>query len=252
MIGLQKANFGKRIVAAIFDGIFVSIIAIGLITLLTIAFKTDNYFNEVNDAYSKYGTQYGIDFQISAQEYAELTEEKKADWDTAYAALLADEEAIYAYNMWVNLTLISTSVGVLVAVLIVEFGAALVFGNGQTLGKKIFGIALMTKDGVRVNNVQVFARALLGKFAIELMIPIYIVMMLFLNSIGVISVVILAILLIAEIVCLISSRGNSLLHDAFIGTVAVDMASQKIFDSRESLLEYTKKLHAEKANKNIY
>ena len=68
--------------------------------------------------------------------------------------------------------------------------------------------------------------------------------MIALNSIGVISIVVLLALAIAQVVCLIVTRTNSLLHDVLAGTVAVDMESQRIFENREELIEYTKKLHA--------
>lgn len=246
MINLQKASFGKRIIAAIFDGILISILAVGLIALLSGVFKSDSYLNKVNAAYDKYETQYGIEFQITQQEYEELPEQQQKSWDTAYQALIEDEDAIYAYNMYINLTLLITTFSILISVIIIEFVVPLFIGNGQTLGKKIFGIALMHKDGIRISNIQLFARAVLGKFALELMIPIYIIMMIFFNSIGIISVAVLLVLLVVEIICLIATRTNSLLHDVLAGTVAVDMASQKIFESREALIEHTKALHAEK------
>lgn len=252
MISLQKASFGKRIISAIFDGILISIIAVGLIALFAGLFKSDDYLNKVNAAYAKYESQYGIEFQITGQQYEELSEGEKANWDAAYEALLDDEDAIYAYNMYINLTLLITTFSILISVILIDFVVPLLFGNGQTLGKKIFGIALMHKDGIRVSNVQLFARAVLGKFALELMIPIYIIMMVFFNSIGIVSVVILLVLLVVEIVCLAVSRTNSLLHDVLAGTVAVDMASQKIFESRDALIEHTKKVHAQQASRPTY
>ena len=181
-----------------------------------------------------------------------MSSEQQNNWNAAYDELLNDKDALYDYNMWINLTLSITAISILLSVIVVEFAVPLFFGNGQTLGKKIFGIALMHKDGIKVSNVQLFARTVLGKFAIELMIPIYILMMIYFNSIGIISVVILAILLVIQLVCLITSRTYSLLHDVIAGTVVVDMASQKIFDSREDLIDYTKKLHAQKANEKVY
>ncbi len=252
MISLQKASVGKRIIAAIFDGILISIIAVGIIALLSGWFKIDAHLDKVNAAYEKYESKYGIEFRITASQYEELSQEQKNNWDTAYDELLKDQDAIYEYNMWINLTLSITTISILISVIAIEFVATLFFGNGQTLGKKIFGIALMHKDGIKVSNVQLFARAVLGKFAIELMIPIYILMMIYFNSIGVISMAILVVLLIAQIICLVATRTNSLLHDAIAGTVAVDMASQRIFDNREALIDYVKKLHAQKANENIY
>ena len=252
MINLQKANFGKRIIAAIFDGILLSIIAVGLIALFSGVLKSDDYLNKVNASYAKYESQYGIEFKITEQQYNELSTQEKSDWDDAYSALLDDEDAIYAYNMYINLTLLSTTFSILIGVIIIEFVVPLIFGNGQTLGKKIFGVALMHKEGIRVNNVQLFARAVLGKFALELMIPVYIIMMIVFNSIGIISIAILFVLLVIEIICLITSHTNSLLHDVLAGTVSVDMASQRIFESREALIEHTKALHAQKVAKAKY
>lgn len=252
MVSLQKANFGKRIIAAIFDGILISIIAVGLIALFAGVFKTDDYLNEVNAAYAKYESQYQTEFHISQEQYEEMSDNDKANWDAAYEALLDDEDAIYAYNMYINLTLMITTFGILISVAVIEFVVPLFFGNGQTLGKKIFGIALMHKDGIKVGNVQLFARAILGKFAIEIMIPIYIIMMIAFNSIGVVGIAVLIVIAVAEIICLIATRTGSLLHDVLAGTVAVDMASQKIFESREALTDYIKARHAEKANEPTY
>lgn len=253
-MSLQKASLGKRIIAAIFDGILVSIIAVGLIALLSGALKTDKYLNAYQQAYTKYSTKYQVN--LTAQEYSELTDQEKLEYNNrvtqAEKAFSSDENAVYAYNMFVNLSLVIITFGILISVIAIEFVVPLFFGNGQTLGKKIFGIAIMQKDGIKVSNIQIFTRAVLGKFAIELMIPIYTIMMIYFNSVGVISIVILFVLLIIQIVCLIATRTNSLLHDVLSLTVAIDMASQRIFGSREALIEYTKKLHAQKADKPTY
>ncbi len=254
MVSLQKASIGKRIISAIFDGILVSIIAVGLIALLSGVFKTDKHLEVYQQAYNKYSTQYNIN--LTYEEYNALTEQQKNDYNDRAAeaekAFASDNDAVYAYNMFINLSLLIITLGVLLGVILIEFVVPLFFDNGQTLGKKIFGIALMHKDAIKVSNLQLFIRAVLGKFAIELMIPIYILMMVYFNSIGVISVAILFVLLAIQIICLIATRTNSLLHDVMAGTVAVDMASQRIFDSREALIEHTKKLHAEKAEKPTF
>ena len=68
-------------------------------------------------------------------------------------------------------------------------------------------------------------------------------MMIFFNSIGIISIILMLVLFIAQIICFFASRTNSPIHDLLAGTVAVDMASQKIFADREALLEYIKAKH---------
>lgn len=254
MISLQKANIGKRIIAAIFDGILVSILAVGLVAIFSGVFNTDAYLNTYQQAYTKYSTEYDVD--LSYSEYNTLTQEQKSDYDQRAAqaeeAFANDKDAVYAYNMFINLSLIIITFGVLISVVLIEFIVPLLFGNGQTLGKKVFGIALMHKEGIKVGNLQLFARTVLGKFAIELMIPLYILMMIYFDSIGIISSVILLALVIAQIVCFITSRTNSLLHDIMAGTIAVDMASQRIFDTKDALLEYKKKIHAQKVNESTY
>lgn len=250
--GLQKASLGKRLIAAIFDGIILSIIAVGMATLLSLAFGYDGYMDTVNDAYARYEQEYGVKFNIGLQEYEKMTEEQKAQYDAANKALSADPDVIYAYSMLINLTLLILTFSVLIAVAAVEFAVPLLFGNGQTLGKKIFGIAVMHTDSIKVNNVQLFVRAILGKFALELMIPLSIVLMIFFNSIGIISIVVLLILLVVQLICFFSSRTHSLLHDVLAGTVAVDLASQRIFENRQQLLEYTKARHAEDVSKREY
>lgn len=254
MISLQKANVGKRIMSAIFDGIIVSILAVGLIALLSGVFDTDKHLNTYQQAYDKYSAEY--DVNLTANEYNGLTDQQKAEYNSraqqAEDAFSKDKDAVYAYNMFINLSLLIITFSVLLGVVAVDFAVPLLFGNGQTLGKKIFGIALMHKDTIKVSSLQLFVRAVLGKFAIELMIPIYILLMIYFNSIGVVSVAILFILLVAQAVCLIATRTYSLLHDVMAGTVAVDMASQKIFNNREALIEYTKKLHAAQAQKPTF
>lgn len=250
--GLQKASLGKRLIAAIFDGITLSILAVGMATLLSLAFGYDGYMNTVNDAYARYEQEYGVEFNITQQEYEEMTEEQKAQYEAANKAISADSDVVYAYNMLINLTLLILTFSVLISVAAVEFVVPLLFGNGQTLGKKIFGIAVIHTESIKARNVQLFVRAILGKFALEIMIPLSIVLMIFFNSIGVISIAVLLILLVVQLICFFSSRTNSLLHDVLAGTVTVDLASQRIFENRQQLLEYKKALHAEEVSKSEY
>ena len=102
----------------------------------------------------------------------------------------------------------------------------------------------MHKDHIRVSNIQLFIRAILGKFTVNTMIPIYILLMMFFGLIGLSGPLIIIVLFIIQIICIITTHTNSLLHDVMSNVVVVDMASQKIFDSREDLMEYTKKVHA--------
>ena len=249
---LQKASLWKRLSAGLFDLILIAMLAVGMAALLSWAFGYNTHSENLNDAYSRYEAQYGVEFRMTQQAFDELSQEQKDAYDEAYAALIADEEVIYHYNMVLNLTLLITTFSILITVLLLEFAVPLLLKNGQTLGKKIFSVALMRNDGVKVSPLQMFIRAVLGKFTIEIMIPVYILMMIFFNTIGIIAVAILGAIAVGELISLVLSKTNSLIHDSIAGTVAVDMASQMIFETTDEKIEYIKRLHAEEASRQEY
>lgn len=249
---LQKASLWKRLSAGLFDLILIAMLAVGMAALLSWAFGYNTHSQNLNEAYRHYEEKYGVEFQMTQAAFDELTQEQKDAYDAAYAALIADEDVLYHYNMVLNLSLLITTFSILITVLLLEFAVPLLLKNGQTLGKKIFGIALMRTDCVKVSPVQMFIRTVLGKFTIEIMIPVYILMMIFFNTIGIIAVAILGAIAVGELLSLVLSKTNGLIHDSIAGTVAVDMASQMIFDSPEDRVEYIKRLHAEQSARQEY
>jgi len=249
---LQKASIWKRCSAALFDFIILGIVVVGIAVLLSGVLGYDKHYGDMNAAYDKYEKQYGIEFEITEEEYLSKTEEEKLAWDTAYEALCKDEAAIYAYNMVFNLSLLIVTFSILLAFVILEFVIPLILGNGQTLGKKIFGIGVMRTDGIKVIGPLVFIRAILGKFTIETMIPVLILVMVFFNVIGIVGPIIIGLILLVQIVLMIKTNTNSLIHDVLAKTVVIDVASQMIFDSEEAMIEYKKKVHAEQAAHQTY
>ena len=252
MLDLQKASTWKRISAFLFDGIMLGIVAVLLMWLLSVCLGYDGYSDQVDAAYAHYGEMYGVDLRMSLAEYENLSEEGVRQLDEAYRALSDDQEALYAYNMMIYLTLIITSIGILLAFLLMEFMVPLLFQNGQTLGKKVFGICLMGNDGVKVRPVQLFIRTVLGKYAVETMVPVLIIIMILFGNIGIVGPIVLFALLALEVIVFAASRTNAFIHDLPAATVAVDMASQMIFDSKEELIAYKEKLHAEKVARQPY
>lgn len=248
---LQKAGMWKRLAAWMFDEILIIILAVGLGFLLSALLGYNRYNETVQQAYAKYEAEYGITFEITANEYQAMSEDQRQNYDAAYRALTADEEAMRAYNMTLQLSVAMTSLGIFFAVLVWEFFVPLYLKDGRTLGKKIFGLCVMRNDGVRVNNLQLFARAILGKFAIETMIPVYIVTMFLLNAMDITGTVVILGLLIGQLVCLGVTRTNSAIHDLLAGTVVVDV-SQRIFPSTEALVEFQKQVAAEQAARATY
>lgn len=242
---LQRASLWKRIAAGLFDGILAAVLAVGFAFLLSFVLGFDQHSQTVSEAYSTYETAYGVDFSISAEAYGALTDAERGQYDDAYAALLADEAAMYAYNMTVNLSMVISTAAVFFAVMAFEYVIPLIFGNGQTLGKKIFALGLMRTDGVRMNRMQLLIRALLGRFTIETMLPIYLILLMFWGSIGIVGTFLLLGLLLVQLILLAVTRTRAQIHDLLAGTVVVDLPSQMIFDTEADLIEYKKKQHAE-------
>ncbi len=251
-VDLQKANLWKRAAAWILDIILLAVLAVGAAWGLSVALGYDGYSQAVESAYARYETQFGITFQIDQQAYQSMTQQEKANYDAAYAALLADDAAMYAYNMVVNLSLLITTLGILLATLALELLVPLLLKNGQTVGKKCFSLGVVRTDGVKMNTLQLFARTVLGKYTVETMIPVYIIILLFWGSMGIAGTLILGALLLGQLICLSVTRTNSAIHDLLAGTVVVDIASQKVFETTEDLLAYTKRIHADRARRQDY
>ncbi len=249
---LQKASVLKRLSAYILDGILLLVLITGLAFVLSAALNYTDWNDRVNDSYAKYEAQFGVSLEITETDYQALPEDQKTVYDAAFAALNADREAVTAYNMLVNLTLIIISFSILLAYLALEFAVPLLFGNGQTVGKKVFGIGLMKTDGVKVNAVTLFIRTVLGKVAIETMIPVLMVLMMLLGTIGLLGPVIVIGIWLVQMVMLIATSTNSLIHDALAHTVAVDLSSQLIFGSDLERVAYQQRRHEEMAKEKPY
>lgn len=247
MFDLQRASMWKRISAALFDFIILLIVVTGAAFLLSTALGYDAYVTRLDAIYSRYQQEYGLD--ITQEQYNAFTDEEKANYEQAgkeaNKAIAADEEANALYVLTFNFVLLIVAVSVLVAQLLMEFLIPLLLKNGQTLGKKIFGIGVMRVDGVKISNVQLFVRTLLGKYTVETMIPVFAVIMLFYGMLDIAGIAVLAVLGIAQIILLFTGHGRTPIHDKMAATVTVDMASQMIFDSPEAMMEYKKRIHAE-------
>lgn len=247
---LQKASLSKRIAAGILDAMLLCVVAVGIAALLTWLLGYSEHSAALQQGYSRYESQYGVEFDIAESD--SMTDVQRENFDAAYAALIADDDVIYHYNMVVNLTILVTTFSILLAMVALEFVVPLLLKNGQTVGKKVFSLGLMRTDAVQVTPVQLFARTVLGKFTIETMISVYIIVLIFFNSIGITGPLVIGGILLTQIICLAVTRTNSMIHDLLAGTVVVDISSQKIFPSTADLLEYQKKIAAEQAARQQY
>ncbi len=233
MNDLQKANIWKRLSAYLFDGILLIIAAVGFGWLMSLVCGMNARAAELEAVYEEYETRFDIDLEKALEEYAELDDETRARFDAAEAAMNADETLTALYNRVLNGSVLVVSLGLLLAFLLIELALPLIFGDGRTLGKKIFGLGVMQQNCVRIRPAAVFVRGILGKYALETMLPLAVLFMVWAGGMNGIALLLPFGLLLVNAGMLVSGKGV-VVHDLMAYTVAVDLASQRIFDTPEA------------------
>lgn len=245
----QKASILKRISAWLLDFILMLIITIGAILLLSVIFNYDGVSNDLNEYYEKYEELYGFNFtEVTEEIYNSYTEEQKQNYDIAYNKLTNDEGFLKVYSLVVNLTLLMTTFGILIGMLVVEFIVPLFLKNGQTVGKKCFGICLMMDNGVKIRTLPLLIRTVLGKFTIETMILVYFVIMLVFGNVNLIHMFITVAIIMINLVLIIVNKRKTLIHDLISYTVVVDKESQMIFETQDDLIRYKAQIAEKQIN----
>ena len=182
----------KRIAAALLDFFLLILVASAVILLLMAVFDMESHSDAFQSRCDEFEQIYGTDFDMSGDDYTALDEAGKKAYNDAADALSKDEAANYHFSMIMSLTLLSVTLGFFIAYLVTEFAVPLLLKNGQSIGKKAFGIGVMREDGVKISAVQLFARTVLGKFTIETMVPIFILIMLYFDLMGIVGIIVLA------------------------------------------------------------
>jgi uncharacterized RDD family membrane protein YckC len=243
-VSLQKANFWKRISAFMFDIIVTVMLTMGFATIINVFSGYDQKTADLNAYYTQYEETYGIDFDISEEDFNKLSPEQQAVYTDANKALQNDKSFQDAYKSMFSLTMLMYGGGALAAFLVWYFVIPLFFGYGMTLGKKIFGLAVIRTNLVKASNPVLFIRTIIGMFAIETMMPLALLTMISFNMMGIVGLITIALLEILQVAMLIVTRTNSSIHDLLADTVVVDFASQQIFDTQKDLIQYQQEEHA--------
>ena len=251
----------KRLSAFLFDFIMRMVCIAGFAVLFSAILgydaKADRY-QEVSDKYEELRETYfeKYDIAYTHEEQEKMSPEEKAAFDERYNSALSefqnDSEVLntYAEKTWLekmtqNLVLLMITLSVLMGYLILEFAVPLFLKNGQSLGKKMFGIGVMRDDGVKITPTMLFVRSILGKCTIEALVPIAIIALVLLGNAGMLGLVALLLLAAFEMFLMVRTDTNSTIHDVLSYSVAVDLASQMIFDTEEDLIAYKNRIHAE-------
>ena len=255
---LQKGSLLKRASAFLLDAILLAILAVGFALLLSSIFGYNRYNNIYSEGIDRYSREYNIDFEsiVSQADYEVLSEEQRANYEAAIDAMNNDWEMLNAMNVIIRMIVAIASASIVLSYMVIEFLLPFIFKNGQTVGKKIFGLAVMRKNGVRIHAISLFLRTFMGKYVIETMIPVLIIIVTIFNAIGImpgpglIGFLIILVLVLGNLGMLFFSKTNSMIHDVVSDTVVVDMASQMIFEDERTMVEYKARKAAEEAAKD--
>lgn len=255
-ISLQKASFLKRVSAYIFDMLIAVMLAVGLAGVFSIVFDYSKYSTQMyNLQYHYYCEVYELPMPVTSNDYETIPAEEREHFITydTYDALSEDEKAIYKIvsdainadpvmqnlqSKQFTLSFSIISLGIFCSHFIWYFLLPMWFKNGQTLGKKCFGLAVIRSNFVKISNPVLFIRSILGLYVMETMAPILFLYMTLFGALGIVGLITIGGIFILQIGVMIATQTNSCIHDLLSDTVVVDMASQQIFDTQEELIAY--------------
>lgn len=236
------------------DTVALVFLILSLILVTNPIFKMDSHTKKLNEYRTQYAQEYGVDLDLANKNPSTLTEEEKAAYDANYEKYeamneaMAKDKTVQAVNADIIIAFAASfAVSVFFATLILHFFVPLLFKNGRTLGKRVFGLAVIRTNGVKISTPILFIRSMVGLFAIETMFPLAILLMMLLGMLGLIGAIILVAFAILQIGCMIATQTNSSIHDLLTDSVVVDMASQTIYESNEDLIAAQKAEAAERA-----
>ena len=262
---LQRASLVKRFSAFLLDFVLMAMLFTGSMLIVSSLTGYDSHFNALEARLTEIQEEYNVptieketgiyfnEFQYMLEDERLLLDEKVYQAYTECTnAMSTDAKTIKLYETILTLSILIVSISMLIAFLILEFIIPLILKNGQTVGKKVFSIAVMRTDAVKISPTMLFIRAILGKYTIGTMVPLVMIIMLLFGSSPIISIAIILLILLLQIILLFTTKTRSLIQDYLSSTVVVDFQSQMIFNSVEAKQEYQLRLHKEAAEKASY
>ena len=252
---LQKASFWKRASAFLFDLVIMMVVVVGIASLMSIAMKYELHYSNIENEkeleVQKIETEYGCELDLTVG-YNDMTDQQKEMYDKLDKAVSENDTIQKAAFLLLNYSLVICLVSTFVAYAILEFAVPMIFKNGQTLGKKLFSIGVIRTNTVKASPFVLFVRMLFGKFTIETVLPLFVLIMMFFGIVGIVGPVVILGLVLLEIIAVLATRTRSAVHDLISDTCVVDMSTQMIFESEQALIDYKKKIHEEQVANSPY
>lgn len=219
------------------------VLVMGILIVMSSLLNYDFQHQKLTGIREQYYAQYeaeheGVNLNPTEAEFNAFTEEELTEYynhlSEADKLVGADEEYQQVQLVIMNYTFLMITVSLLIADAVWYFIIPMIFGDGRTLGKKIFGLAVMRTNGLKLSNPVLFVRSILGLFTMETMVPVFFAMMVYFGG-GFVGVIAALMLLVLEIAVMATTKTHSSIHCLLSDTVVVDFASQQIFQMQEEL-----------------
>ena len=208
---------------------------------------------ELEEKYADYENVSFFEYEkrLTEEQKAALPEEVQIAFKGCKEELDTNEALANNLGTLVILFVTIFSLSLLLAFIILEFIVPLIFKNGQTFGKKIFSLAVVRVDSVKISPFVLFVRTILGKYTICTMVPL-ITFPMFYTAMSIVPIFFVLLILLLHIVFYFTSGTGALIHDKMAATAVVDMQTQMIFDSVEEKENYQLRIHREEVSKADY
>ena len=190
------------------------------------AFLNSNYdYQNKLDAYQEKLVEhklgyFEIDLESDTKVYVkyEVSEEvgdayiTQEEYDVRLASFNSDTDALSLSNEVTTLSTIGTAVELLLAILPNYLLFPLIFKNGQTLGKKLLRIGVVTDKCTSLKIKDLFMRHFIGFYLFELLVTY--LCMFFIN---------LPVIIVLSVLTMMLSKNKRSIHDYVANTYVVDM-----------------------------
>ena len=227
---IQSASLSKRFSAFLTDIFVFAILFLLTARLFSALFGYDSGRHSLEAAYQSYADKYGISLDITEEEFEKLSSSQKQLYYLADEEIAKDSDLNALYKRTTILGISTLTASILLSCIISELIIPLFLKNGQTLGKKAFGIALTDKSSRKIKNSALFIRAMLGKFLLGyFLFALCIYMTLFGIFTPFPSLILIIVFFFNAILCLLTKNKISL-ADILSGTVVCDLECQIIRD----------------------
>ena len=229
----NKAGLSKRASAFFIDAVLLLLLAVALAYVLSLAFGYSRFSQAYSSGIERYAAQYNVQFDkvVSQADFDALTDQQKAAYEAAVAAMNEDTEILDALSSMVRLIFLIAALSLFLAFLALEFIVPLFLKQGRTLGKKAFGLSVTKKDGSPLGPVPLLVRTFVGKYLIETMIPVLIIIITVFNAIGlmngpgIIGFAIILVIVISNLALVFISANGCAIHDYIADTIVVSSDS---------------------------